>query len=135
MCLFQNDGKILVAKGFDKVKNEYFYRVLGGNVNLFETGEAGVRREIQEELQSSVDNLKLLDVVENIFTYEGNKGHDIIFLYCGDLARKELYEQKTFHIVEDTYEFDAEWISTDSILSGKIPLYPGLDYKKLFLKL
>jgi NADH pyrophosphatase NudC (nudix superfamily) len=56
MCLFYKDGKVLVSKGFDKVKNENFYRVLGGSVNFFETGEAGVRREIQEELLSEVEN-------------------------------------------------------------------------------
>lgn len=135
MCLFHKDGKVLVSKGFDKVKNENFYRVLGGSVIFFETGEAGVRREIQEELISEIENLKLIDVIENLFTYEGNKGHEIVFLYAGNLTRKELYTQNPIHIVEDTYEFDAEWISTNDILDGKIPLYPALDYNTLFKKL
>ena len=135
MCLFHKDGKVLVSKGFDKVKNENFYRVLGGSVNFFETGEAGVRREIQEELLSEIENLKLIDVIENLFTYEGNKGHEIVFLYHGDLAREELYTQNSIHIVEDTYEFDAEWIAINDVLSGKIPLYPAFDYKTLFQKL
>lgn len=135
MCLFHNNGKVLVSKGFDRVKNEHFYRVLGGSVNFFETGKAGVRREIQEELHSEIENLKLVDVIENLFTYEGSKGHEIVFLYSGDLSRKELYEQNPIHIIEDTYEFDAEWIATSDVLAGKIPLYPALDYKILFKKL
>lgn len=135
MCLFHKDGKVLISKGFDKVKNENFYRVLGGSIIFFETGEAGVRREIREELLSEIENLKLVDIIENLFTYEGSNGHEIVFLYTGDLARKELYVQNPIHIVEDTYEFDAEWISTDDILAGKIPLYPALAYEALFKKL
>lgn len=132
MCLFHRDGKVLVSKGFDSAKKEYFYRVLGGSVNFFETGEVGVRREIREELQSEIDNLKLIDVIENIFTYEGDKGHEIVFLYSGDLSRDELYERNPIHVIEDTYEFDAEWIPTKDILVGTIPLYPAMDYKTLF---
>jgi len=131
MCIFHKDGKVLVSKHFDKVKNEYFYRMLGGSVNFFETSEAGVRREIQEELLSDIEKLKLIDVTENLFTFEGNKGHEISFLYQGDLVQKELYSQNPIHIIEDTYEFDAEWINIKDILAGEIPLYPIFDYKTL----
>ena len=131
LCVFYKDGKILVSKHFDKVKNEYFYRVLGGSVNFFETSEAGVQREIQEELHSDIENLKLIDVIENTFHFEGNKGHEITFLYQGDLVRKELYLQDTIHITEETYEFDAKWTDLNEILASKIPLYPAYDYKTL----
>ena len=131
MCVFHKNGKVLISKHFDKVKNEYFYRVLGGGINFSETSEAGVRREIQEELLSDIENLKLIDVIENIFTFEGNIGHEISFLYQGDLLRKELYSQNPIHIIEDTYEFDAEWVAVNEILTGGIPLYPTFDYKTL----
>lgn len=132
MCLFRKDENILVSKGFDKIKKEHFYRLLGGSINFFETGEAGVRREIQEELNSEIENLELLDVIENLFIYEGEKAHEIVFLYSGVLSHKELYRQNPIHIFEDTYEFDAAWISMNEIFNGKIPLYPALDYKKYF---
>lgn len=135
MCLFSKNGKVLVSKGFDKIKNEYFYRSLGGNINFFETGEMGIRREIQEELRSGIENLKLLDTIENLFIFEGIKRHEILFFYSGDLAKKGLYEQNKIHVVEDTYEFDAEWVPIDAILSGSIPMYPVLDYSSLFSKL
>ncbi len=135
LCLFYKDGKILISKHFDSVKKESFYRILGGGVNFFETSEAGVRREIQEELLSDVENLKLIDVIENLFVFEGNKGHEVTFLYQGDLVRKELYVQNPIHIIENTYEFDANWVLLDDILAGEIPLYPEFDYKTLFKKL
>jgi ADP-ribose pyrophosphatase YjhB (NUDIX family) len=134
MCLIIRDGKTLVAVGHDKVTSQDFYRVLGGSLNFFETSEEGVRREIREELKSELEDLKLLDVVENIFTYEGTKGHEVVFVYSGNLSRNELYDQDVIHIIEDTYEFDAEWASIEKILNKEVPLYPALDWSK-FLKL
>lgn len=135
MCLFHRNGKILASKGFDKVKQETFYRALGGSVNFFETAEAGVRREIQEELLSEIENLQFIDVIENLFTHEGSQGHELVFLYVGELVRKELYDQNPIHIIEETYEFDAEWIAIEDVLNGKITLYPALDYKSLFKRI
>lgn len=133
MCLLVHNGKALVSKGYDKKKNEYFYRVLGGGLNFGEKAEDGVRREIREELQSELNNLKLLDVVENIFTYDGNQGHQITFLFSGEPARKEIYDKNPIHVVEDTYEFDAEWVQINKILNKEIILYPSLDWNR-FLK-
>lgn len=128
MCLFTRDGKTLASKGRDTVKGEDFYRVLGGHVEFFETAEEGIRREIREELNSEIENLKFLDVVENRFIYEGNKWHELVFLYSGDLSRKELYEEKLIRIVEETHELDAVWIPIQSVLSGEVHFYPTFDY-------
>jgi len=93
-----------------------------------------VRREIREELQSEIENLERIEIIENIFTYAGEKGHEIVFLFKGQLARKELYKQETIHIDEDEYEFDARWIPINALLNGDVPLYPAFDYKLLFEK-
>jgi|GEM_PF-717006 len=130
MCLFVHQGKTLASKGFDDVANKHFYRVFGGTVDFLETGERAIRREIQEELQSDITDLRFLEVIENIFTYKGNSGHQIVFLYSGNLARKELYKQKTIHIVDGPQEFDAEWIAIEDVLAGRIHLYPEFDYRK-----
>ena len=132
MCIFQKDGQILVSKGFDKVKNETFYRFLGEHINFFESGEKGIRREIQEELKSDIKNLKFIDIVENLFIYQGEKYHEIDFIYSGDLVKKELYNQTSIHIIKETHEFDAEWFPIKDIFTNKIPLYPKFNYKELF---
>lgn len=135
LCVFHKDGKMLASRGLNKVTNEVFYRLLGGGLNFFETGEAGIRREIQEELHSDIENLHFITVLENIFHHENWRGHELIFLYSGQLARQELYTQPVIHIEEDSYEFDAEWISISEVLSGTKTLFPALDWKKLLLNL
>lgn len=133
--VFVKDGKTLVAKGFDEKKNEVFYRGIGGSVNFRETSQDAMNREVKEELGCAIENLRLIDVAENIFTFNGEDRHQIIFLYTGNLTDEALYEQDKIHIVEPSYEFDAEWIPIENILNGKALLYPSINWADIFNKL
>ena len=131
MCVISDNGKTLASKGYDKNKDENFYRLLGGSLEFGEKIEDGIKREIREELKSEVENLEFIKFIENIFTYEGKQGHDIVFLYKAMLSNKDLYKQEKIHFVEPYGEFDAEWVSIDDILNKKIILYPSLDYSDM----
>ena len=135
MCLFTHQGKTLASKGFDEKKGETFYRGIGGSVDFRETSEGAMIREIKEELGCEAENLELLTVAENVFTYNGENRHQIIFLYKADLSNKDLYKQNKIHIVEPYSEFDAEWVPIEDILSGKAILYPSLNWSEVFNKL
>ena len=45
----KKNNKILVGKGFDKVKNEVFYRALGGGTDLGETSTDALKREFYKK--------------------------------------------------------------------------------------
>ncbi|HKY79319.1 MAG TPA: NUDIX domain-containing protein [Anaerolineales bacterium] len=129
MVLIRNNGDLLVSKGFDEIKQSFFYRLLGGHVEFFETAEQAVRREIMEEIGSELENLKLIGVIENLFTYQGKRGHEIDYLFSGRLTLAELLKQRRFRLQEDDGEFWAEWVAAVEIFSGSIPLYPPYDYQ------
>lgn len=74
-------GHVLVLDGSDRVKNESFHRAIGGGIEFGETAEEALRREFAEELGVTLTDVRLLDVVENIFDYEGHPGHEIAFVY------------------------------------------------------
>lgn len=139
MCLFIHNGRVLVATGNslrsrDKdtiVEPGNFYRAIGGSLQFGETSEEGVRREVQEELGSEIGDLELVDVIESIFEYEGQQNHEICFLYMGRLLNESVSNVDILHVVEDTYEFDAEWIKIEEILDGNTPLYPVARYSDL----
>ncbi len=131
MCLIRHKNKILVSKGYDKVKAETFYRFLGGSLEFNETIEYGIEREIKEELGSDINDLHLLDVIQNIFTYEGEKRHQLVFLYKGNLSDKSLYEKNVIHITDATVEFDAEWMPLERVINREVILYPQYDYSNL----
>lgn len=131
LLLIEHEGKLLLNKGYDSIKKETFFRFVGGSLNFGEKAEEAMRREIKEELNSEIENLQFLRVVESIFTYEGEKGHEIIFLYKGDLSNKNIYQQK-FISIPDDQNFPAEWVPISDILEDKIILYPSFNYKELF---
>ncbi len=134
MCLITDGQRVLVGKGRDSVKNENFYRVLGGSLRFNETVKDGIMREIKEELGCGVENLELVDVIENLFTYEGEEGHEIVFLFKGTLSDPKLYKKDIVHIIEDGYEFDAEWIPNEYVINKKIRLYPEYEYSKILAR-
>ena len=132
MCLFIRNGRILVTPVHDQTADKHFYRLPGGSVEFGETAEQAMQRESQEELGSGVSQLRFLEVVENIFTYQGNSGHEVVFIFAGELEQSKLYDQPIIHFTEGQEKYEARWIETSQILNGGVPLYPELDYQKYF---
>lgn len=62
-----------------------FHRLIGGSVELGETHQEAIVREVEEELGASILDLTHLGMVESIFRYNGELGHEIVALYTGRL--------------------------------------------------
>lgn len=127
ICVFRYNGCILVAEGYDAVKNEKFYRPLGGGIEFGEPSTKTICRELLEEIQVEVDphSLRYLGAVENIFTYLGEPGHEIVLIYDGALKDRWFYDQAVIHGKEDGgTEFRAVWKNIDEFGAGKAILYP-----------
>ncbi len=101
VCVVRRDDSILVFEGYDSVKDETFYRPLGGSIEFGESAVEAVVREFHEEIGADLINLRYVGVTENIFTYEGHPGHEIVLVYEGDLAAPALYEMQEMTGVED----------------------------------
>jgi len=126
ICLFYHNEKILVFKGYDKEKDEIFYRPIGGAIEFGEYGEQALKREIREEIQAEIKDIKFLTMFENIFTYEGKMGHEIVLVFDGTLVDTSLYE-KNLIAPEDNgnqTKFNAYWKSLEEIKKEDRPLYP-----------
>lgn len=137
MGIFLHDGKVLASKGHDSSKNPYdFHRLVGGTIEFGETAKEAFHREILEELGTEIENVKQIDVLENIFEYEDRKGHQIVFLFTADFVNKDLYNQDQIQIIEQDYDGAiAEWVSVEEVVAGKTILYPKFDYKTILLYL
>jgi ADP-ribose pyrophosphatase YjhB (NUDIX family) len=96
MLIVRNGEKLFFSRGFDEVKGQAFLRPLGGHVEFGERGEETIRREMKEELGCDISHLHFLGVLENLFSYRGKSGHDIILAYEGELTDKSLYQKSAF---------------------------------------
>lgn len=126
VCLFRSRNRILVSEGFDTVKQDYYYRPLGGGIEYGETGSQAILREIREELGVEIEKIHLLGVLENIFIYEGQLGHEIVFVFDADFADKSLYEVEEIdgYEQEADVKFQTKWLSFDEIKNGSARLVP-----------
>ncbi len=126
ICLFRNGNRILVSEGFDTTKQSYYYRPLGGGIEYGESSKAAVAREIREELGVEIENVQLLDVLENIFIYEGQQGHEIVFVFDAKFVDKSLYKLDEIDGFEQeaNVRFKAIWKSLNEIEKSGARLVP-----------
>lgn len=125
ICLFRHQDRILVAEYTRPHRDQPFYRPLGGTIEHGENSELALQREIYEELQTSVKNLKRLGVIENIYENQGQK-HEILFIFDGELENEEFYMQDKFEAYEMTSDrsFTAVWKPITDFIEGPSTLYP-----------
>jgi 8-oxo-dGTP pyrophosphatase MutT (NUDIX family) len=128
ICVFWHDGRILAAKGYDKVKKQIFYRPLGGAIEFGESSAETIARELKEEINARVKGLSYLGTLENIFTFNGDDGHEIVMIYNGTFVDKSLYKRDSIEGHEDNDDsplFTAYWMKLDDFRGKDAPrLYP-----------
>ena len=111
----------LVWLGRDETKQPpQFHRLLGGHVEFGEPSAEAVVREIGEELGTELIGATLLGVVENVFEYAGQPGHEVVFVYAGTLAEGVVPADGGWF--DDDGPIRVEWRAVDT--DTDIPLYP-----------
>lgn len=124
VCVFCHGDRILVAEGRDSKKNQIFYRPLGGTIEFGEHGEETVRRELKEEIGAEVADVRYLGMLENIFVYEGRRGHEIVLVYDGRLVDESYYEAEVIEGDELGHRFKAIWKRLGDFDPDRLPVYP-----------
>lgn len=122
ICVFRNDGRILVAPGYDDVCDEKFFRPLGGQIEPGESPEETVVRELREETSLIVDDVVGLGVLDNQFVYRGEPHREVVHVLDGRFVDSSVYKQSAIAIDEPVWEGPAQWI--DLRLLPAVPVYP-----------
>ena len=124
ICIFRHAGKTLLVEAFEPGRQERFLIPVGGGVEFGEYSKDAAARETLEEIGGTAINLRHLCTIENIFSFDGETGHEIDFVYEGDLVEKELYEQEAIHGDENGNPLVARWFAIDWLKEGHLPIYP-----------
>jgi len=123
--LIRDGERIFVSEGYDPVKQSTFYRALGGGVEFGETSHLALEREFQEEIQAELTNIRYLGCIENLFTFNGRQGHEIIQLYQCDFAEPKFYQLESLIFSEsETHKHRALWLNIERFKSGELKLVP-----------
>ena len=118
----RKNNKILVSEGYDKIKNEVFYRCIGGGIDFLEKSVDALKREFKEEVKMDINVGKFLGICENIFTYNGKEGHELILFY--EVNIKDVDYKERYHVIDGNSEFDAMWVDIDKFTNKELKIYP-----------
>lgn len=128
MLIVRNGNKLLFSRGYDEIKKQAFLRPLGGHVEFGETGVETIKREMLEEVGCEALDVRFVSAIENLFTYNGEQGHEIILVYEGKLANESLYKKDSFAFMEGDRQSEARWFSKADVEKEGIPIYPPFKY-------
>ena len=121
------DNKLLVSEGFDKVKNQTFYRCLGGGIEFLEKSTNALKREFKEEINIDIVIKDFLGISENIFTYEGKNAHELVFYYNINILDEDYKEE--YVVTDDNGQSKAVWIDINEFKNKNKILYPQEVFK------
>ncbi len=98
---------------------------VGGGINFGEHSKDAAARETLEEISAVVINLKLLKIIENMFSYDGTDYHEVIFAYEGDFEDESLYQEEQIQGIESNGQaFVCSWVDIDLIKSKQVLFFP-----------
>ncbi|MEG0860683.1 MAG: NUDIX hydrolase [Pseudomonas sp.] len=124
LCIFHHQGKILVNQFYDTPTQQMLYRPIGGGIEFGERGVDAIAREVQEELNQSIHDIRLLGTLESIFTYAGKPGHEIVQVYDAQFSDLSLYDLPSLIGHESNgAPFKATWCDSSSFTADS-PLVP-----------
>ncbi len=122
--LIKKDNRVFISQGYDPVKQKTFYRAMGGGVDFGETSLEALEREFQEEIQAKLTNISYLGCLENIFTFNGKQGHELLQVYQCDFVDAKFYELESLVFAEGKRQKTALWVDIALFKSGELLLVP-----------
>ena len=128
-AMIEQDGKVLVIC----VNDAGYYHLPGGHVEIGETSEQAVAREIQEELGFEVTVQKLVVVQEQFYTKKDIANHSVIFYYLAQ-PKGEVPTQNGIRMEQGRTKMiknELRWVTRDELKS--VDLRPA-SLKDLIIK-
>ncbi len=122
--LIKKRDRVFISQGYDPVKQQTFYRAMGGGVDFGETSLEALQREFQEEIQAQLTNIHYLGCLENLFTFNGKQGHELLQIYQADFASPKFYELESLVFAEGKRQKTALWVDISRFKSGELLLVP-----------
>jgi len=122
--LIKKGDRVFISQGYDPVKQKTFYRAMGGGVDFGETSLEALEREFQEEIQAKLTNISYLGCLENLFTFNGKQGHELLQVYQCDFADAKFYELESLVFAEGKRQKTALWVDIALFKSGELLLVP-----------
>ncbi|GGE66804.1 NUDIX hydrolase [Priestia taiwanensis] len=121
-----HEDKLLVHRS----SKDTYWTLPGGRLEMGESTEEGLKREMIEEIGEVVCVDGLYAIAENFFRYEGENLHELGFYYHITLPTNSmLLQQEAFKGIEKDTSLHYKWMPLTSL--DEITLYPRVLAEKI----
>lgn len=116
-AIIKHNGKIL----FHKNVADNHYALIGGRVQITESSDDTIKREILEELGKEIELTGYIGTVENFFEHKGKNFHEIMFVHQAEFVNEEdkKITETMFNIEKSEIEagknIQYEWVDIDKL--------------------
>ena len=110
-AIFRNGDKILLHHDL----NSIHYTLPGGRVKEGETTVEALKREVTEEMGQNIKILKPVSFMENLFTMDGKKYHEILLTYEIEFLDKTMYEKQKMNTIEKNKDLELIWFDKNKL--------------------
>lgn len=118
-AIITNDDKIL----FQKRKNDKFWALPGGKIEILETTKDTIARELKEELDiKDIVIGNVISITENFFEIDGIKVHQYIFTHKVESKDINYNNKKGIFKGKEDKDILFTWIKKENI--AKTPIKP-----------
>ncbi len=118
------DGRLLVSAVTEDDGRTKGWRPLGGGIDFGESAEAAVLRELAEEIHAEAKIVTRLGVFENIYSHQGQQGHEVVFAFEVELISFGLAAADEFVLEDGEFRDRAAWIPLNDFQNGNETLLP-----------
>ncbi len=109
--------KVLLQRDGDE------YALIGGHVQMGETGAEAVKREFEEELGVRIRCGEPLWTEECFWEWKGKRNHTLSFYYPADFCDdSSLEDDGCFHPQKDNPRIEVGWVPIEEL--GSLTVYP-----------
>ena len=111
------NGKVLLQRDYGE------YALVGGQVQIGETGEEAVIREFEEELGAKIRCQRLLWTEECFWEWKGRSSHTLSFYYLAEFCEGgDFPDDGCFHPQKDNPRIEIGWVPVEQLDS--LTVYP-----------
>ncbi|WP_315094706.1 NUDIX domain-containing protein [uncultured Cellulomonas sp.] len=114
-------GDLFVDEVVEPGTGRTFHRPAGGGIEFGEAAAQTLRRELEEEYGLGIVVGRRLGALENLFTYAGRPGHEIVLVHEAVLTDPDDYDPDR-RPCRDQPHITGVWRSSTE---DRIPLYPS----------
>jgi hypothetical protein len=90
-----------------------------GRLNTARKAKLPLFREVKEEINENIVDPQLIGIVENIFPWFDEIGHEYDFIYEAKFANPDTYGKDVIHGIEDDKEYVAVWMDLDDFQDNR----------------